>query len=386
MKIAIFYRVLYKTTLLMFFIQSFLFSQGYTFVHSATNSNIIGATTVIDLNILNGAPNSIFFITQNNKNGVLDNSPIGVYYENAESKWTIANENFQSMPLGATFNVFYPGGGTTLYVHYATASNTSLNLTTINHPALNGNPNAIFFITQNFNLGGGNYVANNSPTGVVYTDPYWAIINLYNDPIPIGAGFNLFINPPASDAFIHTATNSNTSGIVTIIDHLELNGNPNAIFFVTQNVNPYGGSFVVNPHPIALVYNVGYSKWTIINLDSQTIPIGSHFNIYLALTQIQVLPVEDQNVVMYKKFLLKQNYPNPFNPSTTINYSVPELSNVVIKVYDVLGKETATLVNEQKPAGSYEVEFDASNLVSGVYLYKLQAGSFVETKKMILMK
>jgi hypothetical protein len=81
-----------------------------------------------------------------------------------------------------------------------------------------------------------------------------------------------------------------------------------------------------------------------------------------------------------------QNYPNPFNPRTTITYQVPEISFVTLKIYDVLGNRIATLINEEKPAGSYEVEFDASSLSSGIYFYKLQSGSFVETKKMVLLK
>ena len=85
-------------------------------------------------------------------------------------------------------------------------------------------------------------------------------------------------------------------------------------------------------------------------------------------------------------FSLSQNYPNPFNPNTSIKYQIPEISFVTIKVYDVLGNEIATVVNEEKPAGSYEVEFDANELASGIYFYKIQAGSFVETKKMVLMK
>ncbi len=87
-----------------------------------------------------------------------------------------------------------------------------------------------------------------------------------------------------------------------------------------------------------------------------------------------------------KEFNLSQNYPNPFNPTTTITYQVPEISFVTLKIYDVLGNEIATLVNEEKPAGSYEVEFDASSLSSGIYFYKLQSGSFIQTKKMILLK
>jgi hypothetical protein len=85
-------------------------------------------------------------------------------------------------------------------------------------------------------------------------------------------------------------------------------------------------------------------------------------------------------------FILSQNYPNPFNPSTKIKYSVPQSSNVVIKVFDVLGNEIETLVKEEKSVGTYELTWSASSLPSGVYFYQLKSGPFVETKKMVLMK
>src|SRR5690606_31348063 len=83
---------------------------------------------------------------------------------------------------------------------------------------------------------------------------------------------------------------------------------------------------------------------------------------------------------------LAQNYPNPFNPVTTIRYSIPENSNVLLKVYDILGNEIAVLVNEEKQAGVYEITFNGSSLSSGVYFYKLTAGNFSDTKKLILLK
>ena len=86
------------------------------------------------------------------------------------------------------------------------------------------------------------------------------------------------------------------------------------------------------------------------------------------------------------KFSLQQNYPNPFNPSTIIKYQVPELTHLTIKIYDVLGNEIGTLVNEEKPAGEYEVEFDGDGLTSGIYFYQLRAGDYTDTKKMILLK
>ena len=99
-----------------------------------------------------------------------------------------------------------------------------------------------------------------------------------------------------------------------------------------------------------------------------------------------VLPVEEEKNLIVKEFKLFQNYPNPFNPSTRIQYAVSNRQFVSLKVYDVLGTEIAILVNEEKPAGTYEVEYNASNLPSGVYFYQLNAGSFIETKKMILLR
>ena len=86
------------------------------------------------------------------------------------------------------------------------------------------------------------------------------------------------------------------------------------------------------------------------------------------------------------KFELQQNFPNPFNPSTLIQYQVPENTFVRLKVYDSLGKEISTLVNEQKNAGLYSVNFDAQELSSGVYFYTLYVGDFITMKKMILIK
>ncbi|KAB2853014.1 MAG: T9SS type A sorting domain-containing protein [Ignavibacterium sp.] len=94
---------------------------------------------------------------------------------------------------------------------------------------------------------------------------------------------------------------------------------------------------------------------------------------------------------MPEEFILYHNYPNPFNPSTVIRYQLPVSGDVTLKVYDVLGNEVATLVNQYLPAGNYEKEFSslsgsAWNLSSGIYFYRLQAGSFIETKKMLVIR
>ena len=99
-----------------------------------------------------------------------------------------------------------------------------------------------------------------------------------------------------------------------------------------------------------------------------------------------IVSVEEQLETQPDKYVLSQNYPNPFNPSTKISWQSLVGTWQTLKVYDVLGNEVATLVDEYKPSGTYEVEWNAIDIPSGVYFYLLQAGEFIETKKMILMK
>jgi len=151
------------------------------------------------------------------------------------------------------------------------------------------------------------------------------------------------------------------------------------------------GSFVLEISGMPLLENI---TATVTDTNGNT----SMFSLpYAVSTNVK------QTVLNPVGFSLEQNYPNPFNPTTTIKYQIPELSFTTIIVYDVLGNEVAKLVNEEKPIGNYEIEFSAIggsasggnawNLPSGIYFYRLQvypanggAGSFVETKKMVLMK
>jgi hypothetical protein len=132
-----------------------------------------------------------------------------------------------------------------------------------------------------------------------------------------------------------------------------------------------GGTFTVRLYPYNGLTSLATAKY--MGVRAMT------FNISIATG------IRDLNQ-MPTQFGLDQNYPNPFNPTTTISYGVPQQSMVTLKVYDILGNEVATLVNGVQPAGNHVVSFDASKLTSGVYIYRMQAGSFTQTKKMILMK
>ena len=109
------------------------------------------------------------------------------------------------------------------------------------------------------------------------------------------------------------------------------------------------------------------------------------------ITQLQsfraVTSVRDNSSSLTPKaFSLEQNYPNPFNPSTTINYSLPKAGNVKLNIYNILGSKVATIVNEYKTAGIYSVQFNGSNLSSGIYLYRLESGNYSYVKKFMLIK
>jgi hypothetical protein len=114
---------------------------------------------------------------------------------------------------------------------------------------------------------------------------------------------------------------------------------------------------------------------------------GNNFDIYESgFNTTGLVAITNNETTTPNSFTLSQNYPNPFNPSTKVDFSIPKSSFVKLTINDVLGKEKSILVNEQLSAGSYSVNFNASSLPSGVYFYKIIAGSFTDSKKMILIK
>ena len=155
-----------------------------------------------------------------------------------------------------------------------------------------------------------------------------------------------------------------------------------------------GGSQTVTPnqsYDISLQFTPNSGDTTaLLNIDCTE--IGTLNNIYLVGHNYNTtVDVEEEiNTTLPTEFVLNQNYPNPFNPSTIISFQLPASSNVTLKVYDILGNEVATLVNEYKNAGTYEIDFNPAssikNSASGVYFYRLQAGDYLETKKMLLLK
>ena len=135
--------------------------------------------------------------------------------------------------------------------------------------------------------------------------------------------------------------------------------------------------------------NSWFSMGGIVNAAENYVEVSglSDFSYWTLAGKNTPLPVEEnKNLDFPEQFALMQNFPNPFNPSTKIKYEVPFRSKTVIKVYDIIGNELVTLVNEQKDAGKYQIEFDGSQLSSGVYFYQISGEKFLQTKSMILIK
>lgn len=141
--------------------------------------------------------------------------------------------------------------------------------------------------------------------------------------------------------------------------------------------------------------SVGLNSWIVLRVIDSLFPGYFNFKVeiesdgwtyWIDSIRINVVTGVEDEVVIPSAFKLEQNFPNPFNPSTKISWQSPVSSHQTIKVYDVLGNEVATLIDEFRSAGSYEVEFDAEKFSSGVYFYKLTAGNFISTRKMLLLK
>lgn len=183
------------------------------------------------------------------------------------------------------------------------------------------------------------------------------------------------------------------AGINWSYDELEYCGNVNGMDFRTANELWAG---MANQPQLLMTTDFG-DTWQVFNTPDSLFTYDIDFadslhgiavsqNGYIFIYKPEPTSVDDNANEVLKNFCLFQNYPNPFNPSTKIKYQIPSSSKVILKVYDVLGNEIATLVDEFRNAGRYEVTFDATNLSSGIYFYRLQAGNFIETKKMLLLR
>jgi photosystem II stability/assembly factor-like uncharacterized protein len=240
------------------------------------------------------------------------------------------------------------------------------------------NGSSIYFGTNATHL---YYSSNNGTSFVSQTTPaanqYSIWFNTATNGLSGGAGLYSTINTGTTWTAMTAPGTGNVSGITGSGNYWWFTRQAAVIYATTNN----GATWVTdytNPTGTPIYNHIGRSRagsrmWAVTN----TGLISKNDGI------VGVTPVSSE---VPSSFNLSQNYPNPFNPSTTIKFSIPSSSEVTVKIYDMLGNEVMTVVNEHLQAGVYSTSVNASNLASGVYFYSIKAGNFVETKKMSLVK
>jgi photosystem II stability/assembly factor-like uncharacterized protein len=223
-----------------------------------------------------------------------------------------------------------------------------------------------------------------------------------------GMNWNLIYTYNLFDGVVTIQFTDSINGFITTYTNLlkTTNGGYNWVRYPSPNFNVFSSSYMLNENTGFVTCNGGYiikttnsgQNWIYQNsgttynlnyiyfLDSNVGYTVGQYGIILKTTNGGSVWVNNQTGKIPDEYFLYQNYPNPFNPNTNIKYQITNNKLVVLRVYDILGKEVSTLVNEKQSPGMYEVTFDGSNFASGIYFYRIQAGDFVQVKKMVMIK
>jgi ribosomal protein S11 len=322
-----------------------------------------------------------------NSNTIYAGTNNGVFIStNNGSTWTQTGEYIKNiLSLAANGNSIFAGSNYN-GVYKSTDNGISWIQTTLNNQAIWSlliSGNNIFAGTNGFGI----YLSTNNGTS-------WTHMGLDNRPIISFAiiGNNIFAGTATSGVYL--TTNDGITWVQTSLNDkvvYSLTPSGNNIFAGVQNSpNDSGGVYLsTNNGTTWIKKNQGFN----VSLSVNTLLITNDY-IFAGTTQsvwrrnLSEILSEVQNIIteIPSKYSLLQNYPNPFNPTTTIKFDIPKSSNVKISVYDITGKEFGVLVNEKLQAGTYQTNWNASNFPSGIYFYRIQAGDFSETKKLILLK
>ncbi|MBD3162681.1 MAG: hypothetical protein GF346_09925, partial [Candidatus Eisenbacteria bacterium] len=299
---------------------------GPAFVHTANTGNTVGYYTLIDHPLTNGDAEAVLIVTQSfnpgGVGGVYNDHNEGVWYDGARQQWSVFNQDLADMPIDAGFNVLLPGHSAVSFVHPATEENTGLTHTVLDHTSTVSNPDAVLFVTQNWNPGGEGGTYNDNTIAVAYVAEEWFIFNQDPDSeLPVGSAYNILVCEAGENVLVHTARAENIVSNWTILDHPLSNGNPDALLTVTQHVTGLG---IYNDRPIGVWYDG--SHWAIFNQDLTAMPEGATFNVLIGAPPSPASLERSEGVAM--SIHLDQNFPNPFGEKTNIRFVLPEPAQV----------------------------------------------------------
>lgn len=351
-------------------------------VNSGLPNSPVRNFAVIDTNLFVGTSDGIYLSTNNGVN------------------WKSAGSGLLSKPIlalaafGANLYAGTAGGG----ISFSTNNGKGWTDISSNLPRIFINPfynyphvNAIAVIGSNLFIGTEGYgVFMSTNNGTSWTEINDGLPSIYVNSSRYVNSFaivdkNLFIGTGNGGFFIWDKNNFRWNSVANVIKSTE---NMNKL--VVDGKNIYAGTWGLYNN-IFLSTNYG-TNWTDLSSGFFQTPIRSlvvNNEFLFAGTENYVFrrPLSEIATSMeLSESILYQNYPNPFNPTTTIRFSIPKLSFVILKIFDLLGREVTTLFNEEKKVGTYEIKFDGSLLSSGIYFYRLQAGNYSQTKKLMIIK
>ena len=355
-------------------------------VSEATNSKL----QIVDLQYL---PDSVHLVqtwgyTGYNRTHSISQSGNYIYLNGGNAS---ANGGIQVLDVSDPENPVKLGAWTTLYVHDCRVDNDTIYAANINNGKVSiinaTNKSALSTVTTFNNLVGAgphNTALSQDKKRLFVTDeigsaPY--LLKVWN------------ITDRSNPVYV---TSWQPTGITTAIVHnIETYGNFGVIAHYTAGVRVINISDPDNPTEVAWYdtypsnNNESYNGcWGVYMLPSgKIIASDRQTGLYVLKTNFPLTGVSNEvSNIVPENYTLEQNFPNPFNPSTNLEFGIPELGYVSLKVYNASGKEVSTLVNEVKQPGNYSVKFNGANLTSGIYFYTIKAGEFSSTKKMLLIK
>lgn len=255
------------------------------FTVTATGSNSAGDSTVIDNVLTNNSPGLLLFVTPNwnpgGSGGVYDNHPLGVYYISGQSKWAIFHQDLAAYTPNASYNVYIGSPSTTEFVAKAPSSSSSFDYFEINNTTANGNPNALVFVTPNWNPNGATGVYDNHAIGVYYRpDGRWAIFHQDTTPYTPNAAYNVMVlTSDGTNHFVQHACSASCVGDWIGIGSSASNGRSNAVVIVTANWNPGGSGGVYDNHNVGVYY--GSNQWRIFHQDTTAYTPNSAYNVVI---------------------------------------------------------------------------------------------------------
>ncbi|WP_339696058.1 T9SS type A sorting domain-containing protein [uncultured Marixanthomonas sp.] len=349
-------------------------AQDKIFVHTATTENISADATFIDHPDLNGNPSAGILEVHNfSPLGVYNDRATGLFYSSTQNKWTIYNEDSSPMVENSSYNV-YIGDPSNFITHIATVGNQGSfggYTTVIDDPDFNGSdpgPYAVFSTYYNPNS-----ERNDNQFGFYY-DTALDKRGIYEEgttTIPDGAAFKILkTGGTGTNRTTHVASAANTSGHITTIDHPDLNGNPDGAFVFSHYWGVNGPDTQVSLDANLSVWYNG-SNWTIYCEDT-TVAIPENLAFDIIIADREVLGVEENQLVAASVTM----FPNPTSGVVTFD-SKEVISN--IGIYNILGQE----VKQISGKNSNNLTIDISGLAAGNYIAKVQAGTAVESVKLI---